>query len=311
MLTKTVSQLEKFRTTQQSSLNNLQTKVNTMEMTINILGDFIARTSEKYKEIKLPGDVQRIINNLQSVQENIHTGVKVNSKVDNNKFFRTSAEYREKPQFREYSTSKDFQNLTKSGTTNIGQRNMTHAGDQNISFKEIELKLVTEEDSFTRHTNQSNWTSNKTSDGSCRFNLPNGSVNKVLEAPDEDHRLADFCLRKGENDMEKGLSKLSFSDGTGSFNNKESESHSFKNEILAKGQDQNFTGSKDLSLENETFKKSANHLHPLDSSNSVNITFNGATKLKSYKTGQLTQNRSVELIPINSKLLHISEDGDV
>ncbi|KAK6645189.1 hypothetical protein RUM43_001465 [Polyplax serrata] len=310
VLTKTVSQLEKFRTTQQSTLHNLQTKVNTMEMTINILGDFIARTSEKYKEIKLPGDVQKIINNLQSVQENIN-GIKVNSKVDSNKFFRTSAEHREKPQFREYSTSKDFQHLTKSGTTNIGQRNTKHSGDQNTSFKEIELKLVTDEDSFTRHTNQSNLTSNKTSDGSCRFNQPNGSVNKGLEAPAEDHRHADFSLCKGENDMEKGLSKLSFTDGTGSFNNKESESHSFKNEILTKSQDQKFTGSKDLSLENETFKKSANHLHPLDSSNSVNITFNGATKLKSYKTGQLTQNRSVELIPINSKLLHISEDGDV
>lgn len=63
-----IAQLEKTRSSQQTQITSLQTQVQSLELTIQTLGHFVAQLAEQNVELELPGDVRRILQQLDDLE---------------------------------------------------------------------------------------------------------------------------------------------------------------------------------------------------------------------------------------------------
>ncbi|XP_011179144.1 TBC1 domain family member 4 isoform X7 [Zeugodacus cucurbitae] len=63
-----IAQLEKTRSSQQTQITSLQTQVQSLELTIQTLGHFVAQLAEQNVELELPGDVRRILQQLEDLE---------------------------------------------------------------------------------------------------------------------------------------------------------------------------------------------------------------------------------------------------
>ncbi|XP_017466012.1 PREDICTED: TBC1 domain family member 4 isoform X4 [Rhagoletis zephyria] len=63
-----IAQLEKTRSSQQSQITSLQTQVQSLELTIQTLGHFVSQLAEHNVELELPGDVRRILQQLEDLE---------------------------------------------------------------------------------------------------------------------------------------------------------------------------------------------------------------------------------------------------
>ncbi|XP_011203102.2 TBC1 domain family member 4 isoform X2 [Bactrocera dorsalis] len=63
-----IAQLEKTRSSQQTQITSLQTQVQSLELTIQTLGHFVTQLAEQNVELELPGDVRRILQQLDDLE---------------------------------------------------------------------------------------------------------------------------------------------------------------------------------------------------------------------------------------------------
>ncbi|XP_067615044.1 TBC1 domain family member 4 isoform X2 [Eurosta solidaginis] len=63
-----IAQLEKTRSSQQTQITSQQTQVQSLELTIQSLGHFVAQLAEQNIELELPGDVRRILQQLDDLE---------------------------------------------------------------------------------------------------------------------------------------------------------------------------------------------------------------------------------------------------
>ncbi|XP_004519518.1 TBC1 domain family member 4 isoform X3 [Ceratitis capitata] len=63
-----IAQLEKTRSSQQTQITSLQTQVQSLELTIQTLGHFVAQLAEQNIDLELPGDVRRILQQLEDLE---------------------------------------------------------------------------------------------------------------------------------------------------------------------------------------------------------------------------------------------------
>uniref|UniRef100_A0A1A9X2B1 Rab-GAP TBC domain-containing protein n=1 Tax=Glossina brevipalpis TaxID=37001 RepID=A0A1A9X2B1_9MUSC len=64
-----IAQLEKTRTSQQTDITNLQSQVQTLELTIQTLGRHITQTNEQYTDLEVPSEVRRILQHLEDLEK--------------------------------------------------------------------------------------------------------------------------------------------------------------------------------------------------------------------------------------------------
>lgn len=60
-----IAQLEKTRSSQQKQIQMLQTQVQSLEVTVETLGQYLSQLIDKNHEIEMPGDIRRIVQHIQ------------------------------------------------------------------------------------------------------------------------------------------------------------------------------------------------------------------------------------------------------
>lgn len=285
----------------------METKVKTLETTVKFLGDFISEMSSKHKEIDLPGEVRRIIANLESSQESANVKTISKKPFDKTTLFRkiqSSIDFHEKPHFSEFFNSDSLPQGTK-----YDNKSEKSNGHSKPVIKAVPLKVISDDEKFEYHPS-SNLTSKFTSGVSSFFQSSHNNQKNPKSA-------SGLSTMSTSNAAENTWTKHNFSGDIGSLNIKESAIRSQRKDGLTNNGETNYPNnqtisSKPSSVADASIKESINPLHPLDSSsNGVNITFNGTTKLKSIKSRQeLFRSNTIDVIQLNNKLLHISEDGD-
>ncbi|KAL0281381.1 UNVERIFIED_CONTAM: hypothetical protein PYX00_002384 [Menopon gallinae] len=248
IVNKNSSLLEKTRTTQQSVINRLETQIRSLELTVAALGEFISDTVEHHKDISIPGDIRRIISNLELAE------------------LRSS----------KHGKADGFQNrLNKSGMlkksfTSMGfmeedsrREALQELNKRQNSLRGVPLKVILDEDDEDRkkiNGSSTNLTSKITSGVTSLFNSSHNKnfqdAGKIVET---DGHTRNFSGEIGALRLKE------------SAINPNRKTKDFQSEIT-------LTNAPESECPSVPF-------HPLNACNDVAITYNGTTKLKSIKSG--------------------------
>lgn len=64
-----IAQLEKTRTSHQNQIQSLESQVNTLEVTVQSLGNYVLQITDKHHNIELPGEIRRIVQQILHQQK--------------------------------------------------------------------------------------------------------------------------------------------------------------------------------------------------------------------------------------------------
>lgn len=297
------------------------------------MGDFIADIGEEYRDIEIPGDIRRIITNLELAEQRsskqLRNEQNLRKKFEKSAFLKrskTSMGFYEKPQvtLEELYTVADLPNGTKFGEKypqKEEKREETVKAEPAKApvLRGVPLKVIVDEDDERKKYYQQtapNLTSKITSGVSSFFN---SSHNQIIKNQKNKKFFQENLFvsngKTNEGFTEEFEPSRRFSSEIGSLNLKETI---LKKERMAKSKENKIISNLELtgpydSSPNKTnasgSEDASSRVHPLDTCNDVNITYNGTTKLRTLRPGhRFNRNNTIDLIPINHDFLRIKED---
>lgn len=282
VVNQSANRLERARNNQQSTVTKLETQIRNLEITIATLGEFIEDIAAEHKDIEIPGDIRRLIANLQLAEQRstklLRVELNSKKKLDKSALLKrsqTSMGFYERPDAELFSPDElpngtKFGEKAKDASPEVGARPV---------LKGVPLRVIVDEDD-QKPQNPSNF-QKLTSGVSSFFNNKN---QKVLKKFDDEGKTNESFYCDDE------PVKRTFSGDIGVISLKDGVTNAKK---LQKTQS-------DIAI---TYR------HPLDS-NDVNITFNGVSKLKTIKpnTRQTSKNQNFDLISLSNDILKVEED---